>query len=66
MPSAAKRVMCTKCGKWVYDRCAKTKRVTSTLVKGFVCKLCVHTKEGNDFLTRFIPCEYDFLTRLTL
>ena len=22
------------------------KRVTSTLAKGFVCELCVHTKEG--------------------
>ena len=42
----ANSVMCTKCGKWVHGRCAKTKRVTLTLVKGFVCKLCVNTKEG--------------------
>ena len=39
-------VICTKCGKWVHGRCAKMKRVTSTLAKGFVCELCVHTKEG--------------------
>ena len=39
-------VMCTKCGKWVHGRCAKMKRVTSTLAKGFVCELCVYTKEG--------------------
>ena len=32
-------VMCTKCGKWVHGKCAKMKRVTSTLAKGFVCKL---------------------------
>ena len=40
-------VMCTKCGKWVglHGRCAKIKRVTSTAVNGFVCKLCVDTKE---------------------
>ena len=38
--------MCTRCGKWVHGRCAKMKRVTLTLAKGFVCKLCVDTKEG--------------------
>ena len=42
----ANSVMCTKCGKWVRGRCAKIKRVTSTLAKGFVCKLCGDTKEG--------------------
>ena len=46
-----KRVManfliCTKSGKWVHGRCTKMKRVTSTLDRGFVCKLCVDTKEG--------------------
>ena len=39
-------VMCTKCVKWVHGRCAKMKRVTSTLAKGFVCELCVDAKEG--------------------
>ena len=38
--------MCTKCGKWVHGRCAKIKKVTSTLAKGFACKLCVDTKKG--------------------
>ena len=37
---------CAKCGKWVHGRCTKIKRVTSTLGKGFVCKLCVDTMEG--------------------
>ena len=39
-------VIGTKCGKWVHGRCAKMKRVISTLAKGFVCKLRVYTKEG--------------------
>ena len=39
-------MMCTKCGRWVHGRCAKMKRVTSTLEKGFVCELYVDTKEG--------------------
>ena len=34
----ANSVMCTKCGKWVHSRCAKMKRVTSTLAKGFVAR----------------------------
>ena len=42
----ANSVMCTKGGKWVHGRCAKMKMVTSTMAKGFVCKLCVYTKEG--------------------
>ena len=42
----ANSVMCTKCGKWVHGRYAKMKKVTSTLAKGFVCELCVDTKEG--------------------
>ena len=42
----ANLMMCTKCNKWVHGRCAKMKRVTSTLAKGFVCELCVDTKEG--------------------
>ena len=38
-------MMCAKCGKWIHGRRAKMKRVTSTLAKGFVCELCVYTKE---------------------
>ena len=41
----ANSMMCTKCGKWVHGRWAKMKRVTSTVAEGFVCKLCVDTKE---------------------
>ena len=39
-------MMGTKWDKWVHGRCAKMKRVTLTLAKGFVCELCVDTKEG--------------------
>ena len=42
----ANSVMCTKCGTWVHGRCAKMKRATSTLAKGFACEQCVYTKEG--------------------
>ena len=42
----ANLMMCAKCGKCVHGRCTKMKKVTSTLAKGFVCELCVDTKEG--------------------
>ena len=42
----ANSVMCTKCGKWVLSGCAKIKKVTSTMEKGFVCELCVNTTKG--------------------
>ena len=42
----ANSVMYTKCCKRVHGRYAKIKMVTSTLAKGFVCELCVDTKEG--------------------
>ena len=42
----ANSMLCTKCGKWLHGRCAKMKRVTSTLAKGFVCELGVYTKKG--------------------
>ena len=41
----ANLVMCAKCGKWMHDRCAKMKRVTSTPSKGFVGKVCVDKKK---------------------
>ena len=41
----ANLMMCTQCGKWVHSRCAKMKRVTSTMTKGFLCELCVDTNE---------------------
>ena len=37
----ANSVMCTKCGKWVRGRCARMKRATSTLAKGFVVNYCM-------------------------
>ena len=33
--------MCTKCSKCVHARCAKRKKVTTTLAKRFVCEQCV-------------------------
>ena len=42
----ASSAMCTKCRKRVHGRCAKKRRMTSTLAKGFVCKLCVDTMKG--------------------
>ena len=56
-----KNVMCTKRGKLVHGKCTKMKRVTSTLAKGFVCKLFVDTKEGI-----VEPDKEIFLTTLTL
>ena len=58
----ANSVMCTKYDTWVHGRCAKIKRVTSTLANGFVCKLCVDVKEG----TVEPGDEISLLTRLTL
>ena len=38
--------MCTKCSEWVHGKCAKIKRVTSTLANGFVCKQRILTLKG--------------------
>ena len=42
----ANSVLCTKYGKWVHGRCAKIKRVTSILAKGFICERCVKAMKG--------------------
>ena len=34
-------VMCAKCSEWMHARCAKMKKVITTLAKGFICKQCV-------------------------
>ena len=39
-------VLCTKCGKWVHGRCAKMKKVTSTLAKSFVCEIWLEQKRN--------------------
>ena len=60
----ANSVMCTKCGKQVLGRCAKMKRVTSTLAKDFACKLLyvlIQWKELRNQVKK-----YHFLTWLTL
>ena len=33
----ANSVLCTKCGNWIYGRCAKIKRVFARLAMHFVC-----------------------------
>ena len=57
-------VMCTKCGKWVYGRCARMKRATSTLGKGFVCKLLYVLIQRKKLWNQVK--KYHFVTRLTL
>ena len=55
-------VMCTKCSKWVYGRCAKMMRVNSTLAKGlFVNYVLIQRKELQNQVKK-----YYFLTRLIL
>ena len=36
----ANSVLCTKCGKWVHEKCAKIKRATARLAMHFVCSKC--------------------------
>ena len=51
-----------RCGKWMPGECAKMERVTSTLEKGFVCKLyLMQRKELWNQLKK-----YYFFARLTL
>ena len=55
-------MMCTKCDKWVHGRCAKMKRVISTLAKGlFVNYVLIQRKESWNQVKK-----YHFLTLLTL
>ena len=42
----ANSVLCTKCGNWVYGKCAKNKRATARLVMHFVCLKCKGIIEG--------------------
>ena len=42
----ANSVLCTKCGSWVYGKCAKIKRVTARLAMHFVCLKCKGIMEG--------------------
>ena len=60
----ANSVMCTKCGKWVHGRSTKIKRVTSTLAKGFVCKLLYLLIQRKELWNQVK--KYHFVTRLTL
>ena len=60
----ANLVMCTKGGKWVHGSCARMKRVTSTLAKGFVCKLLYVLMQIKELWNQVK--KYHFVTRLTL
>ena len=42
----ANSVLCTKCGSWVYGKCAKIKRVTARLAMHLVCSKCKGIMEG--------------------
>ena len=42
----ANSVLCTKCGNWVYSKCAKIKRATIRLATHFVCSRCKGIMEG--------------------
>ena len=42
----ANSVLCTKCGNWVYGRCAKIKRIIITLAIGFVCSRGNNDRNG--------------------
>ena len=42
----ANSVFCTKCGNWVYGRCAQIKGVTARLAMHFVCLKCKGIMEG--------------------
>ena len=58
----ANSMMCTKCGKWVHDSCAKMERMISTLAEGlFVNYVLIQRKK---LWNQVKKCH--FLTRLTL
>ena len=42
----ANLALCTKCGNWVYGRCAKTKRATARSAMHFICSKCKEIMEG--------------------
>ena len=42
----ANSVLCVKCGKWIHGRFTKVKRVTSRLVRDFVCGRCKKQADG--------------------
>ena len=42
----ANSVLCTKCGNWAHDNCAKIKSVSARLAMHFVCSKCKGIMEG--------------------
>ena len=42
----ANSVLYVKCGKWIYGRCAKVKRVTPRLGRDFMCGRCKKQANG--------------------
>ena len=42
----ANSMLCTKCGNWFHDRCAKIKRDTARLAMHFACAKCEEIMEG--------------------
>ena len=41
----ANSVLCSKCGNWVHNRCAKIKRATARLAMHFICLKCKEIME---------------------
>ena len=46
----ANSVLCTKCGNWVYGRCAKIKRDIAMLAMHFICSKCKGIMEETEDL----------------
>ena len=42
----ANSLLCVKCRKWIYGRCAKVKRVTPRLGRDLVCGICKQVDDG--------------------
>jgi len=42
----ANLLLCTKCGKWIHEKCTRMKRGTPRVAKNFVCSRCRNVTEG--------------------
>ena len=47
----ANSMQCEKCQRWVHGKCAKVRRVTSSMAKGFTCRNCKAILGGKVSLT---------------
>jgi len=42
----ANSLLCSKCRKWIHERCTRMKRMTPSVAKNFVCARCRNVTEG--------------------